>query len=165
MKILYYSLFFLSILLFGLFTTHLVNEIAYYFKKSKREGNTKLKNLAFKLLKRLLKVNAVIVWIAYETYVKGRRPNTYSIASWLLNIKIVEGREIHIAVIISVLFIIALVYTIQSRERLIKVISIEKRDILKNKVKSWDETLLSEEQKQQLYTKWYGKEMGEVRPA
>jgi len=165
MKILYYSLFFLSILLFGLFTTHLVNEIAYYFKKNKREGNTKLKNLAFKLLKRLLKVNAVIVWIAYETYVKSRRPNTYSIASWLLNIKIVEGREIHIVVIISVVFIIASVYTMQSRERLIKVVSIEKRDILKNKVKSWDETLLSEEQKQQLYTKWYGKEMGEVRPA
>lgn len=154
MKLLYYALFFISIVVFGLFTTHLANEIVYYLKKNSKEHSVKLKNLAFKLLKRVIKVDALIMWAAYETYVKSKRPNTYSIASWLLNIKIVEGREIQIAVMISVIFIVALIYAAKSKGRLMKVISIEKRGILKRKVKSWDETILSNEQKQQLYERF-----------
>ncbi len=161
-KILYYALFAVSILMFGVFTTRFMNEIVYDLRKSRKTGNKNLRELAFKLIKRMLKVNAILLWIAYETYVKGRRPNTYSIGSWLFNIRLVEGKEPYIIGLIIFTFIIAYIYAYFSKERVIKAVSIDKRTILKKKVKSWDETKLSIEEKEELLRKWYGYNNKEV---
>ena len=153
MKILYYALFVMSVLVLGYHTSMVVNEVVHSIRKSKRTSNSKLKASAVKLVKRMLKVNVALIWIAYETYVKGKRPNTYSMGSWLVNIKIVENKEPIIIAIILGTFLLAFIYATFSKDRVMKAISLDKRAILKKKVKTWDETKLTAEEKEQLYQK------------
>ena len=155
-KLGYGVIFFAAAVIIGWFNCNMFNEIVYNLKKGKKDGYERLKRLAIKMIKRTLKTDLFLFWIAYETYVKSQRPNTYTMGSWLFNMKIVEGREFYILALIAVTFIIALVFAWKSRERLIGDISLDKRTLLRNRVKSWDETKLTEEQKEELYLKFNG---------
>ena len=152
MKYIYLSIFIVTLFTCALNMNVLGSELVYTYRKSKQLINfkeqDKLKSRYIKIAKRLAKSTIIMVWIAYETYVKYRKPNSYSMGSWLFNINIVKGKEIEIICIITITLLSVAIMIKASRARLTKEISKEKRTALKCKVKSWDETRLTQEEKE-----------------
>lgn len=154
MRYLYLTVFITAIFTCVLCLSTLGNEVLYNYNKARistiKDRKRKLKRFYIRVAKRLLKITVILIWIAYETYVKSKRPNAYAMGSWLFNINIVENKEAIILSLMGIVIAVVLCISKFSRDRVIETISIEKRAAMKKRVKAWDETKMTTEVKEML---------------